>query len=167
VNALYRGFQALEKWLNGMSAAVLVAMMLLVAANVVGRYVFNHPILGTLEFTEFFMVAAVYLALSHTQYLKAHINITLVTSLLSPRKNLICNLFTYMIGFLFFALIVWQGTLMSLESYEMEEVTFGTIEILEWPCKLFVPFGSMVISVRFLIDTVQTAMELFGREKKN
>ena len=156
-------FLAVEKWLNGFSAAVLAAMMVLVTANIVARYIFNRPILGTLEITEFLMVAAVYLSLAYTQFLKAHINITLVTSLLPRRKNLVCDLITYLIGFTFFSLIVWQGTLMTLESYEMEEVTFGTIELLEWPVKMLVPFGSLIVSIRFLADAVDTGRQLLGR----
>jgi TRAP-type C4-dicarboxylate transport system permease small subunit len=164
VSVLHRGFLVLEKWLNGLSAAVLTGMMLLVAANVFGRYLFNYPILGTLELTEFCMVAAVYMALSFTQLEKAHINIDLMTMLLSSRKALACNLMTYLMGFIFFALIVWQGSRMTLESYAMKEVTFGTIEMLEWPVKLFVPFGSLVICIRFLLDAVQTGRQLLTGE---
>jgi TRAP-type transport system small permease protein len=164
VSVLHRGFLALEKWLNGVSAAVLVGMMLLVAANVFGRYLFNYPILGTLELTEFSMVASVYLALSFTQLEKAHINIDLMTMLLSSRKALACNLVTYLMGFIFFALIVWQGARMTLESYVMREVTFGTIEMLEWPFKFFVPFGSLVICIRFVLDAVQTGRQLLTGE---
>jgi TRAP-type C4-dicarboxylate transport system permease small subunit len=158
-----RAFPAVERWLNGVGAAALAAMMLLVTANVVARYLFNRPILGTLEITEFLMVWAVYLSLSYTQFLKAHINIGLVTSLLPERRALACDLVTYLIGCAFFSLIVWQGTLMTLESYEMEEVTFGTIELLEWPVKMLVPFGSLVVSIRFLTDAVNTGKRLFGR----
>lgn len=162
MSVFYRGFLAVEKWLNGLSAAVLVGMMLLVTTNVAGRYLLNHPILGTLEITEFSMVVAIYMALSFTQLLKAHINITLMTTMLSPRKALACNLMTYVIGFIFFALVVWQGTRMTLESYKLGEVTFGTIEMLEWPFKLFVPFGSLIICIRFLIDAAEAGKQLLG-----
>jgi TRAP-type C4-dicarboxylate transport system permease small subunit len=163
VTVPWRVFLAVERWLNNIGAAVLAAMMLLVTANVTCRYIFNRPILGTLEITEFFMVGAVYLALSYTQFLKAHINISLVTSLLPERKALLCDLVTYLIGCAFFSLIVWQGTLMTLDSYEMEEVTFGTIELLEWPVKMVVPFGSLIVAIRFLADAVNTGKRLFGR----
>jgi len=160
----YRGFLTLEKWLNGIGAAILVAMMLLVTANVAGRYLLNRPVLGTLEYTEFFMVAAVYLALAYTQFLKAHINIELVLSMLSQKRKLLCDFITYICGFLFFGLIVWHGTRMTVHAYEIQEVTFGTTEVLVWPSKFFVPFGSLLVSVRFLIDALQAARELFRRK---
>ena len=62
---LFNSFLRLEKWFFGVSAAVLVLLMLLVSANVLSRHFFDRPILGTLEITEFFMVAIVYLALSN------------------------------------------------------------------------------------------------------
>jgi TRAP-type C4-dicarboxylate transport system permease small subunit len=159
----YRGFLTLEKWLNGIGAAVLVAMMLLVTANVACRYLLNKPILGTLEYTEFCMVAAVYLTLAYTQFLKAHINIELVLSILSHRRKLLCDLITYLCGFLFFGLIVWHGTRMTVEAYEIQEVTFGTTEAPIWPSKFLVPFGSLIVSIRFLLDAAQVAKELFRR----
>ncbi len=162
--AFYNGFLRLERWFNGLSAAVLVCMMLLVTANIFTRYFFNSPIIGTLEFTEFFMVAAVYLALSYTQRLKGHIDIELVTSWIHPRKKLVCDLLVYIWGFVFFALIVWQGTEMTLESLEIEELTFGTIEVLLWPCKTLVPIGSLIICFRFIVDAVLTVKKIIGGE---
>ncbi len=64
----YNGFLRLEKWFFGVSATVLVLLMLLVSANVLSRHFFESPVLGTLELTEFFMVAIVYL-LTHLKLL--------------------------------------------------------------------------------------------------
>jgi len=157
-------FVTFEKWCNNLGAFILVAMMVLVTANVVSRYAFNRPILGTLEFTEFMIVAAVYLALSYTQRQKGHIDIELVTARLSVRKKQVCQLVTLLCGLGLFGIIAWQGIVMTLESYHIQEVTFGTVEVLEWPFKAFVPFGSILISIRFLIEVVGTSQCLI-REK--
>ena len=162
--AISRGFHLLEKWLNVISVTILTVMMLMVTANVFGRYIFNSPIESTLELTEFFMVAIVYMGLSYTQFLKAQINIELITSRLSGKRRAVCDLISYLACFVFFALIVWHGTRMFTESWDMREITMGTIELPVYPSKLLVPIGSLIVCFRFLIDISEAVKRLMGRE---
>lgn len=162
---LCNGFLRLEKWFFGLSAATLFLMMMMVSSNVFSRYLFNRPILGVIEFTEFFMVAAIYLGLAHTQRLKGHIDIELVTSRLHPRTKRVCDLIVYVWGFVFFAMIVWQGAAMALEAYEIEEVTLGTTEALVWPSKMLVPLCSLMMCGRLIIDFVETVKKMIEGEK--
>ena len=161
--AISKGFHLLEKWLNVISVSILTVMMLMVTANVFGRYIFNEPIESTLEFTEFFMVAIVYMGLAYTQFLKANINIELLTSRLSGKKRSACDLVSYLACFALFALIVWHGTRMFIDSWEMREITMGTVELPVYPSKLLVPVGSLIVCVRFLIDIVEVVKTLIGR----
>ena len=153
-------FVNFEKWCNNLGALVIGGMMLLVTANVISRYIFNRPILGVLEFTEFMIVAVVYLTLSYTQRQKGHIDIELVTAHLPEAKRQVCQLVTLLCGLGFFGFIAWQGIVMTLDSYHIQEVTFGTVEVLEWPFKAVVPFGSILITIRFLIEVVETLQHL-------
>jgi len=158
-------FSAQERWLNIVGVTFLALMMLMVTANVLGRYIFKFPIETTLEFTEFFMVAIFYLGLSYTQFLKAHINIDLVTIHLSGKKRAICDLISYLASFIFFALIVWHGTRMFLESWNFREITMGTVELPVYPSKLLVPLGCLIVCIRFAVDLVNVLKILVEREK--
>ena len=57
----------------------------LVVANIFGRYLFNAPVTGTLEFTESLLVLIIFLSLALTQYDGGHIRVTLLTRRL-PRS---------------------------------------------------------------------------------
>ncbi len=159
----YKGFSSLERWMNLLSAGLLVFMMLLVTANTLGRYVFNSPILGALELTEELMVFIVYLGIAYTQFMKAHINIDIVVTRLSERSQLVCEAISMFLACILFALIVWQGTLSMIEAYQVHELTVGSVEIPLWPAKLMVPFGSLILCVRYIIDIVHNLQKLFGR----
>ena len=159
-----RGFGNVERGMNFLGATVLVAMMCLVTANVFGRYLFKAPIMGALEFTEFFMVAIVYLSLSHTQRTKSHITIDILTSRFSKRKQTVCETITFVAAFLFFAGIAWQSSRMTIDAYRIKEVTFGTIEFPIYPSKLFVPWGSLTICVRLILDMITNFKQLRQRQ---
>ena len=62
---------------------LLVAMMLLVTADVSGVTSSARRSQGTTELTEFMMVALLYFSLAHTQALKGHINVDIFLSLFS------------------------------------------------------------------------------------
>ena len=49
---LYRAYGRLLRGFGVISAIATFVMMLLVVINVIGRYLFNKPLTGTLEFTE-------------------------------------------------------------------------------------------------------------------
>ncbi|RCV85674.1 TRAP transporter small permease subunit, partial [Vreelandella rituensis] len=52
--------KVMQLGLEGVAGATLFALMLLTTADVVGRYFFNAPILGTVELTQQMLAAVVF-----------------------------------------------------------------------------------------------------------
>lgn len=143
----------LEKFLNNVAGGVILsAMMLLVTGDVLGRYLFNRPIHGTTEVTEFMMVGLLYFTLAHTQALKAHIRVDMLVSLFSPRARLICEVITYLLGFILFALITWQSLASAIQAWKIGETTFGLILFPLFPAKVLVPIGCFIVCLRLILD---------------
>ncbi len=146
-------FATFEKYLTAIGGGILiVAMMLLVTTDVLGRFFFSKPVQGTTELTEFMMVALLYLSLAHTQALKGHINVDIFLSYFKKRTKLVFDLFTYLVGFFLFVLITWQGTLAAIKAWTFWETTFGVIPFPLFPAKVLVPLGSFLVCLRYLID---------------
>lgn len=154
-----------ERLLNNIIGAVLLlGIMVLIVCDVTGRYFFHAPVQGTLEITEFVMVAVVFLTLSHTQAIKAHIKVDLLTERISPRTRLILALITYFLGLMLFVLIAWEGALSALDAWEIGEVTDGLIPFPTLPAKLTIPIGSFVLCLRFIVDIVNSFKELAKKD---
>jgi len=145
----------LEKFLNNVAGGViLTAMMFLVTGDVLGRYLFNKPIHGTTEVIEFMMVGLLYFTLANTQAEKAHIRVEMFISRLSPGSRLIFEVIAYLLGFILFALITWQGTLSAMKAWEIWETTFGLIMFPLFPAKVLIPIGSFLFCLRLLLDLI-------------
>lgn len=155
-----RGFRIFERWLNLVSSAILIIMMLMVTSDVTSRYLFNRPILGTLECIEFSMVGMIFLGFAYTQGVKAHIKIDLVTARMSPKAKEICHIAVYLLGLLFFALIVWHGSRMAIDSWKMKEISWGASRLPVYPAKTMVPFGSLIICLQFIVDIGESILNL-------
>ena len=76
---------------------VLVALMMLTAADVFLRYVFVRPIVGSAEASESMMVVTGFLALALCALEGRHIKVDLLVSRFPPRAQLAVNAFNYLI----------------------------------------------------------------------
>jgi len=115
-----------EGMFNNIFAAFLVlVMMLLVVSNVVGRYVLNIPIHGTIEITEFLMVGIVFLTLSSAQAKRNHIRVEIFYTRFPRKIQLWLDLLAYLLGFIIIALITWQGWLSFWDSLKYSGATDG------------------------------------------
>ena len=141
-----------------------MVMMLMVTADVLGRFFFSTQIQGTTELTEFMMVALLYLSLSHTQALKGHINVDIFLSYFKKRTRLVFDLITYLLGLVLFALITWQGTLAAIKAWTFWETTFGVILFPLFPAKVLVPLGSFLLCLRYLLD-IKEAIKTLGHKE--
>ena len=157
------GLPTIERFLNNVIGAILVlGMMLLIVADVTGRYLFNRPVQGTMELTVFIMVGMVFLTIGYTQAIKAHINIEILTERMSFRMRKVFELIAWLLGLGVYSLIAWQGVNLALESWKYHEYTDGLIPFPTLPAKLTVPIGSILLCLRFILDIVNILKDLKG-----
>ena len=86
--------QTLNRWISGVGAIFLIPLMLVTAADVVCRNLFNRPIMGVVESSGYLLAVFILLGLGYTEQVKAHVRVTIMTSRLSPRAQLILNIMT-------------------------------------------------------------------------
>ena len=140
------------RFLALVSGGVLLLLMVYTVVDVVLRYGFNHPLRGSLEFTEFCMSVIVFLAIAYTGWTGGHIAIDLFEKWLDrPALRYLPAIISFT-GAALFALIAWRATL---------ETTFTINQIsnmLRWPHYPFrytVAFGSAMFALVMFIQGVQ------------
>jgi len=106
------------------STGTLAVMTMVLVANVVGRYFFDHPVAGTKELTELAMVCIVFLTLAWCAVERAHISVGVVVERFSPRVQAIVDSITYLAGLGVCIIVVWQTILKAIVVQERGLVTF-------------------------------------------
>jgi len=89
------------------SSVILVALVLLMIINILGRRLFNRPISGTVELVQYGMLACMALAVSRTGFEGRHLSVSLLLEIL-PKKargiwECICQLIA---GVIFGSLVI-------------------------------------------------------------
>lgn len=140
----------------------IVAMMVHVAADVVGRYVFNAPLPGTITFVSaYYMVGAAFLALPLAERRGAHVNVELVSDLLPRPVQLVLALAARLLT----AAVVGLVALRTIQEAGAKAaigatVQQGAITIPTWPSYYLVPIGCglmmLAAFISFLNDLTGT-----------
>lgn len=137
-------------------------MLVLVVANVIGRYMFNAPITGAFEITESLLVVIIMLGLALTQYYDGHIRVTILTRRMPKRWARLAKIATLFLGAVFFAWCAYASWKFALESYSFKEQEWGTITFPLYPFKFVVFLGVVLLAVQFFLDTIN---EIAGKRE--
>src|SRR4030067_3071053 len=103
------GIQKMNRFIAGVGAWFLIPLMIITAVDVVGRDVFNHPIPGTVELSQYLLAVFILLGFAYAHQVKAHVAVSIITSRLSQNAQFILNLITTLIGLFIFSILAWQG----------------------------------------------------------
>lgn len=139
---------------NTIAAVMLFLLMVQGTADVVGRYLFNSPISGTMERGQVLLALMVFLSWGYTQIKKGHVSVELFILKFPPRVRAVTNLATTFLTFVFFVLIVWQATLAAMGTHKAGEVIY----VIHWPLapfQLFVPLGAIFLCLVLILEMIQ------------
>ena len=157
--ALAKGTTLINSALKYICVSLLFFMMVLGTVDVIGRYLFNKPILGTLEVFEILLPAIVLLGLGYTQESRAHVAMGLLVIHLSSRKKIVLDIITNGCALFISVLIVWRGWILSTVYWRMDR-TIPTIDVPMFLPQLLVPLGALVLSLVLTVQIIEYIIQL-------
>lgn len=139
--------------LSYIGAGILFTMMLLTTLDVFFRYLFNSPILGGLELTEFMLVIVVFFSLPYTQCKKSHVSVDFIMNLLPKNIQSFSDLMNLCIAFALLLAISFMNCIRGFEVIKSHE-TSGILSIPVYPFIFVVALGSLAMGIEILRDIV-------------
>ncbi len=156
-----RALSVIENALGWLSAAAMLAIMLIVFCDVIMRYFFHSPLSWAYDLISLYLVAAVFfLSLSAAYTEGAHVNVDILQQAFPPRGMRLSEVVTTAIGAIVFALITYFGALRTLEAYASRDVLSGAIPWPTWPSLALVPLGCGLMSLRLVAQFVAQLLSL-------
>jgi TRAP-type C4-dicarboxylate transport system permease small subunit len=154
----YRAYGRLLRFCGLISQIATFVMMLLVVINVLGRYLINKPLTGTLEFTESLLVLIIFLSVALTQYDGGHIRVNLITRRLPKAWARVLTVISMLCGAAFFTWCGYAAWVFAAQSYSFGEQEWGEVVFPLWPMKFVVFFGIVLLAIQFLLDAIAETM---------
>jgi TRAP-type C4-dicarboxylate transport system permease small subunit len=103
-DTLEKAVYPISRFLHRFAQVVIVLMVLLTVTDVCLRYIFNSPITGSYEVTEFMMAVLVFASVGFTMSVKDHVSVDLVVTKLPDRVRALLEAITCLLAFGLFAL---------------------------------------------------------------
>ena len=142
------------------AASIVVILMVLVVCDIFGRKVLNKPVPMSYEVGAFMLVFIVFMGLAYSQRQKAHIRVEILTLRVPPRIRAVMDLFAYTLGIAIYGAIFYETFKWSYHSFEIGEYVAGLINIPKWPSQFAMVFGALLLSLQFLSDWVNRAVDV-------
>ena len=156
--------RAVEKVLNIIAGLMLLAMMFLGAADVIGRYVFNNPIMGALEVSQLLMGGVVFLAWGYTLSKRAHVTVDILLIMYPKRIQVILHAVMMFVTLVLFSIVVWQSAAMAISDWQAGKLV-RTIFIPLAPFKAMVLLGGLLLCLECIIQIIKSAPVIFKGEE--
>jgi TRAP-type C4-dicarboxylate transport system permease small subunit len=129
------------------------------SVDVVGRGVLNRPIPGTVELSQYLLSVFILLGFAYTQQAKAHVTVSLFTSRLPYRAQLILQIITTLLLLFVCCIIAWQGWVVGIE----EKTVSDMLRVPQYPFRLLVAFAACTLCLQLLTDLGDSLKKLAGR----
>ena len=150
----------------GAAVLALVAMMVHVNLDVLGRVLSNTPLQGTIEIvSHWYMVAIAFLPLAYVERLDGHIDVELLSHLQSPRMCRINMALAKLVAAAFYGLLTYVSLDRALDKWAIGEYAMGSIAFIIWPTRFFIPVGVGLLAIVLMIKSVRIL--LLGEEPES
>ncbi len=122
------------------SRASIVAMMALIAVEVVLRKFFTFSIVGTVEIVAALMVITVFLAWSYTESHSGHVRVEFLVQRLGRRTQSVLSSIIILVLLGIFSIMIWQTMVYALDAWVVG-LRYDTARLPVFPVRLAVPVG--------------------------
>ena len=129
---------------------ILLAMMMMTVSDVIMRYFFRQPIIGSTEISVTLMGCVVFLGIGWCALNDGHISVDIITGKLSKRGRVLLNGFDNIVTLVLALIITWRSFVEALSVKDME-VTSPILGIPRYPFVFVTSFGFFLLFSAVLI----------------
>jgi TRAP-type C4-dicarboxylate transport system permease small subunit len=139
--------------------------MCLTTADVVRRYIFNRPITGVFELTEYLVLILIFSFIGYTQSRKSHVAVDLVIGKIPEKIKALIDIGNHAVCLILMILITWMGVEKAFELKAVGEAS-PNLQIPAYPFALFLVLGCVVMCIELIRDIVGFIADRYGGEKQ-
>lgn len=151
LSRLDRLFYRLESLLSLLGGCVIMGLVALAVTNVLGRWIFNWPVNGYIDWVEQSMAFMAFMGLSFTQRDGGHIRMDMLIAKLHGRALWAVELLSTVVMFVLTLLLCWGSWIHFKRALDLGDSSID-IGLPTWPAKLVVPVAMAILAIRLLLQ---------------
>jgi TRAP-type C4-dicarboxylate transport system permease small subunit len=131
---------------GAVAVAALAALAAVTVVDVAGRYLFNKPLFGAIEMSEFLMVLLSFGGLALAELRNGHITVDFFLGALPDRARALLEAAGALLGIAFWGFVAWRAAVHAGRIREVGEVS-ANWAVATWPFYLAVTVGCGLLAV--------------------
>ena len=148
-------------------AWVMLALVLLMSANVLLRYLFSTGSVAAQELEWHLMSPIVLIGMAYALLHDGHLRVDLIYAQFPERARLLVNLAASSIGVVFSALVIWLAWKYVLQSYAIGEGSPDPGGLpFRYLLKAFIPLGFALLLLYSIGEAIQAWLALVARDDR-
>ncbi len=149
-----------------LSSAGLLFMTGLVTVDVILRRLFNAPIIFADEVSGYLLALVTLLGVGYTLQEDAHIQVTMLTDPLSPRKKAFLRIAICGIGLIYTVILFLLTGQVAWESLEQNSFSPTPSQLPLFPFQVVMPIGCLFLLLQLIVETIRAVQSLSVRSDR-
>lgn len=156
MGALHTVVQTLSRFVMVLAGIVLILMMLHIVADVVSKYAFHKPIIGTIEVVAWYYMVVVAMApVAYVQLHRQHLMVELFTMKLSVSQAAALDAVVALVSASYTGLLTWlvlHEALRATRRGRAQDLTW--FDLPTWPSSWVMPAAFGLLTLVFVLQAV-------------
>jgi TRAP-type mannitol/chloroaromatic compound transport system permease small subunit len=149
--------------MNAAGTAWIAVITVIITADILGRTLFNAPLIGVPEIVKVSVVAIVWLQMAHTLKIGGHIRSDVVLDQLSPRGKAAVNVLAALLGTFVFGFLVYSAWPQMIEGWRVGEFEGELpVRVPTYPVRTILIVGAALTFVEFIVYGWRNARVALG-----
>ncbi len=163
MNKVEKIFRTIIEACGIIGVVILLAMMLMTVTDVIMRFFFNKPIIGSMEISVTLMVCVVFLGIGWCALNDGHISVDIITGKLSKRGRALLNAIDNIVTLVLSLIIAWRSFMEAISAMDMG-VTSPILGIPRYPFVFVTSFGFFLLFSAVLIMFIKNVKSMKGKD---
>lgn len=151
LSSAHRWVGVIEDWFTLIAAICIFGLMFLGIVQVLGRQLFDRPLVGYIDFVELSIATFAFLGIAYCQREGGHVRMDLFVKMAPGRLHWLMELGGVLFALGLVGVLAWYSWDHFLRAYESGDSTID-LELPVWPSKLLVPVSFGLLFLRLLIQ---------------
>ena len=148
------------------SSFCVFIIMFLISADVIGRFFFGKPVMGTYEIGQTLMVFIVFFGVAYTQMTGGNVTVETFIRNFGPKTRLALSIFAAVIGLMLFSLMTYSSWKLAWAAWANKRTIQGLLGLPLYPSKFTVSMGTATLSLYFLLDLIKKIVDFSKMQRK-
>jgi TRAP-type C4-dicarboxylate transport system permease small subunit len=155
---MYASFGRLLSLLNIAASVLTLGLLVLIGIDVIGRWLFGHPLRGVPELTKLGIVAIVWLQIGYTLHIRKHLRADSLLHIMPRAGKRAVALLNAVLGMLMLGVVAYAGYFEFIRSWT-NGVCEGEypVRVPVWPIWGLLVLGAALTAAEYAIQAFQAA----------